>query len=117
MQAKMCRENKQHLFHIETEKVSTLPYLDQGHGAQQCPVEESLSLCNFFRPHKAGDKTVAVGGSKGRVPGSQVHTHTPKHFISITNHSVRNMNALMHRDLVQIQGKRMLFIAEQQKLS
>lgn len=71
----------------------------------RCPVEESLSLCSFFfvclcvffRPRKAGDKTMAVGGSRGRVPGSQTHTHTSKHFISITNHSVRNMNGLMHK--------------------
>ncbi len=48
VKAEMCGENKQHLFHIETEKVTTLPYLDQGHGAQQCPMEESLTLCNFY---------------------------------------------------------------------
>lgn len=99
------RENKQHLFPNETEKVSTLPDLDQGHGAQQVSGGGVVvivqfffvCLCVFFRPRKAGDKTMAVGGSRGRVPGSQTHTHTSKHFISITNHSVRNMNGLMHK--------------------
>lgn len=42
------RENKQHLFPIEREKVSTLPYLDRGHGVQQCPVEEPRSLCSLI---------------------------------------------------------------------
>lgn len=43
-----------------------------------CPEEESLFVLQFifFRPpRKAGDKAVAVGGSKGRVPGSDTHTH------------------------------------------
>lgn len=75
--------------HIETEKVSTLPYFNEGHSAHQCPEEELMSLCSLFvfHPHKSGHKAVAVGGLKGRVPGSQIHTQTPKHFISITNNS------------------------------
>ncbi len=83
----MSRRKKK-LFHIETETVSTLPYLDQGHGTQQCPVEELLSLCNFIlRPHTAGDKTRAVGGSKGRVPGFR-HTHTHQNTSSVLQTTV-----------------------------
>jgi len=49
----------------------------------QWPEEESLSLCSlflfvFFAPRKAGDKAVAVRGSKGRVPGLETHTHTKR---------------------------------------
>ena len=56
----------------------------------QCPEEKTLSLCSYWfihPPHETGDKAVAVEGSKGRVPGLHTHTHTPRHFISITNSS------------------------------
>lgn len=39
--------------------------------------EDVVSQTIFvFRPRKTGDKTMAVGGSKGGVPGSQTHTYT-----------------------------------------
>lgn len=111
--AEMCGENKQHLFHIETEKVSTLPYLDQGHGAQQCPMEESLTSCNFYFCTSAMQVT-RLRQLEGQRAESQHwrHTHTPKHFISITNNTVRYM---IHN--VQIQFQMMLFTAEHQKFS
>lgn len=110
------RENKQHLFPIEAEKVSTLPYLDQGHGVTTVSgggavvIVQFVCLFVFFSPRQAGDKTVAVEGSKGRVPGSQTQTHTKKHFISITNHRVGNMNVLKHK--IQIHSERMSFVVE-----
>lgn len=42
------QRDKQHLFPNETERVATLPYLDQRHGAHQCPEEELLKFCRFF---------------------------------------------------------------------
>lgn len=71
-------------------RVSTLPYLDRGHAAHQCPGEEegSLALCgSFLLPPQGRWRDRGSWRVKRQSPGV-TDTHTPKHFISITNHSV-----------------------------
>lgn len=88
---------KQHLFPpIETEKGFNVTVFGPGGDTAHNGVQgkESLSL---FRPERQVTRPWQSGGSKGRVPGLQTHTHTPKHFISITNHGVGNMCELTHR--------------------
>lgn len=78
-----CREFTQHLFPIEREKEGFQRYRiwtgDTAHTSVQKRRRRrrhrAVYLFIYFHPHKAGDKTVAVGGSEGRVPVSQTHTH------------------------------------------
>lgn len=100
----MCKENKQYLFPIETEKVSTLPYADRGHSVgQQCPVEETSSVRRFLfsAPARQVTRPWQLEGQRAESQGRR-HTHTPKHFISITNHSIGNMKGLMQTFLFTV---------------
>lgn len=71
-------------------RVSTLPYMDRGHAAHRCPGEEegSVALCgSFLLPPQGRWRDRGSWRVKRQSPGV-TDTHTPKHFISITNHSV-----------------------------
>lgn len=94
----MDRENKQHVFPIETEKVSTLPYLESGtrHASVQWRSRCHCAVFFYFHARKAGDKTTAVGGSNGRVPGSQRHTHIHQNTSSVLQTKRRRGHVSLH---------------------
>lgn len=81
-------KTKTHICSTSTQKVSTLPYSDEGHGAHQCPKEES-TLCSLFvfHPHKSGHKAVAVRGIRAESQGRR-YTHTHQNTSSVLQTTV-----------------------------
>lgn len=96
IQAEMCRESKQHLFPINREGFNVTIFRP---GTRRTPVSSGgvvvIVQFIFFRPHKAGDKAVAVEGSKGQSP-RVTDTHTHQNTSSELQTSIRDMYALMH---------------------
>lgn len=95
----MCRENKQHVFPIQTEKVSTLPCLDRGHGTHKCPVEESLSMCRLFifTPARQVTRPRQLEGQRAESQGrGHTHTHTKALHQYYKPNRVANIYAFRH---------------------
>lgn len=96
VKAEMCREDKQHLFPIETQKVSTLPYLDRGHGTQSVQWRSRCHCAVYlFSPPQGrwqGRGSWRVKGQRPRVADIQTHQKTSS---VLQTDSVGNMYVFM----------------------